>query len=83
MIAVHNDLPQLGDVRQPKLVVSVDENFCTPLPISEEIARAIPGSEFVAVPDCGHLIENEREDEFLQSVSNFIGCHRAETGRWL
>jgi pimeloyl-ACP methyl ester carboxylesterase len=53
------------------------------LPISEEIARAIPGSEFVAVPDCGHLIENEREDEFLQSVSNFIGCHRAETGRWL
>jgi hypothetical protein len=72
MIAVHDALPQLGDVRQSKLVVSVDKNFCTHCR-SRKNCSPIPGS--------GHLIENEREVEFLQSVSNFIGCHRVETGR--
>ncbi len=76
MIVAHNTLPRLGEVRQPTLVVCGDQDFCTPLPLSQEIAHAIPGSEFVAVPDCGHLIENEKEDEFFQIVSSFIGHHR-------
>ncbi len=76
MIAAHDALPRLGGVRQPTLVVCGDRDFCTPLPLSEEIARAIPGSEFVVVPDCGHLIEHEKEEEFFGIVSTFIGRHR-------
>ncbi len=76
MIATHDALPRLGDVRQPTLVVCGDHDFCTPLPLSEEIARAIPNSEFVVVPDCGHLIEIEKEEKFFQIVSTFIRHHR-------
>jgi len=76
MIAAHDTLPRLGGIRQPTLVVCGDQDFCTPLPLSEEIACAIPGSEFVVVPDCGHLIEDEKEDEFFQIVSTFIEGHR-------
>jgi aminoacrylate hydrolase len=76
MIVTHDALPRLGDVRQPTLVVCGDQDFCTPLPLSEEITRTIPDSEFVVVPDCGHLVENEKEDAFFQIVSTFIGRHR-------
>lgn len=76
MIAAHDALPRLCEIRQPTLVVCGDLDFCTPLPLSEEIARAIPGSKFVVVPDCGHLIEHEKEDQLFQIVSTFIGRHR-------
>jgi len=76
MIAAHDALPRLDHVRQPTLVVCGDQDFCTPLRLSEEIVRAIPGSKLVVVADCGHLIEDEKEDEFFQIVSAFIGGHR-------
>ncbi len=76
MIAAHDALPRLGDVQQPTLVVCGDLDVCTPLPLSEEIARAIPGSEFVIVPECGHLVELEKADEFFQIVNTFIRDHQ-------
>ncbi|QBD76458.1 alpha/beta fold hydrolase [Ktedonosporobacter rubrisoli] len=76
MIMAHDALRRLGEIQQPTLVVCGDHDFCTPLPLSEEIARAIPGSELVVVPDCGHLIEEEKKEEFFQIVSTFIGGHR-------
>ena len=76
MIAAHDALPRLGDIRQPTLVVCSDHDFCTPLPLSEEIARAVPDSELVVVPDCGHLVEIEKAEAFFQIVSTFIENHR-------
>lgn len=76
MVAAHDTLSRLGEIRQPTLIVCGDQDFCTPLPLSEEMARAIPGSEFVVVPDSGHLIENEQEEEFFRIVSTFIGHYR-------
>ena len=76
MIAAHDALARLADVRQPSLVLCGDHNFCTPLPLSEEIARAVPGTEFVVFEDAGELIELEKEEEFFQIVSCFIGRHQ-------
>lgn len=76
MIAAHDALSRLGDIGQPTLVVCGDQDFCTPAPLSEEITRAIPGSELVIVPDCGHLVEHEKGPEFFQIVSTFIARHR-------
>jgi aminoacrylate hydrolase len=76
MIAAHDALARLGDIRQPTLVVCGDHDFCTPLPHSQEMARAIPGSELAVVADCGHLVENEKGEAFFQIVSTFIGKHR-------
>ena len=43
MIAAHDALAQLGHIDKPTLVICGDCNLCTPLPLSEEIARAVPG----------------------------------------
>jgi aminoacrylate hydrolase len=75
MIMAHDTLSRLGDIRQPSLVLCGDHNFCTPLPLSEEIARAIPDAEFVIFEDAGELIEVEKEEKFFQTVSSFIGRH--------
>jgi aminoacrylate hydrolase len=76
MIGAHDTLARLGELRQPTLVVCGDHDFCTPLPLSEEIARAVPGAELVVVADCGHLIETEQPDQLCRIVSAFIGRHR-------
>ncbi|QBD81078.1 hypothetical protein EPA93_35950 [Ktedonosporobacter rubrisoli] len=51
MIMAHDTLLRLGEMRQPTLVLCGGQDFCTPLPLSEEIAHAIPGAELVVVPD--------------------------------
>jgi aminoacrylate hydrolase len=75
MIVAHDALPRLGDIRQPSLVLCGEYNFCTPLSLSEEIALAIPGAEFVVFKNAGELIELEKPDEFFRTVSGFIGRH--------
>ena len=72
MITAHDALSRLGDIRQPVLVLCGDRNLCTPLPLSEEIARAVPGAELVVLHDAGELIELEKENEFFQLVDAFI-----------
>ncbi len=78
MIAAHDALARLREIRQPTLVLCGDLNLCTPLPLSEEIARAIPGAELVVLPDAGELIELEKPDHFFDAVRTFIAKHHAE-----
>ena len=72
MIASHDTFHQLDQIQQPTLVLCGDHNFCTPLPLSEELAEAIPGAEFIVFKEAGELIELEQEVEFFQTVSSFI-----------
>ena len=75
MIAAHDALPRLGDIRQPTFVLCGDQNLCTPLPLSEEIAHSVPGAELMIFEDAGELIELEKEAEFFRRVSTFIERH--------
>jgi aminoacrylate hydrolase len=75
MIAAHDTLPRLGHVTQPTLVICGAHDFCTPLPLSQEIAAAIPDAELV-VPACGHFVQHELEDDFFELVSGFIRRHK-------
>jgi aminoacrylate hydrolase len=75
MIAAHDALSQLKEIQHPTLVVCGDHNFCTPLPLSEEIANAVPGAELVVFEDGGELIEIEKEEEYFTVVSGWIGRH--------
>jgi aminoacrylate hydrolase len=75
MIVGHDAFARLGDIRQPALVVCGDQDFCTPLPLSEEIARTIPGCEFVVFPGGGHKVDQEQEEQFFETVSGFIDRH--------
>ncbi|MGB7436035.1 MAG: alpha/beta hydrolase [Candidatus Acidiferrum sp.] len=75
MIMNHDALPRLGNIRQPSLVLCGSHNFCTPLPLSEEIARGIPGAELVVIQDAGELTELEKPEDFFRIVGSFIARH--------
>lgn len=75
MILAHDCSQHLRSIRQPVLVICGDQDFCTPLYLSEEIARDIPGAELVVLPGAGHLVYLEQEDRFFQTVRAFIGRH--------
>ena len=76
MIAAHDALSRLGEITRPTLVLCADNNFCTPLPLSEEIAAAVPGAELVVIQDAGELIELETPQRFFGVVSAFIDRHQ-------
>lgn len=76
MIAAHDTLSRLGRIAQPTLVMCGADDFCTPLPLSQEIACGIPHAELV-VPACGHFVEHELEDQFFGLVSRFIEQRKA------
>ena len=78
MIMAHDALSRLAEIQQPTLVVCGDHNFCTPLPLSEEIAQVIPGARLVVFAEAGELIELEHDETYFDVVSKFLH-EQAET----
>ena len=72
MIAAHDTFARLGEIRQQTLVVCGSHNFCTPLPLSEELATKIPGARLVVFEEGGELIELEQDEEYFKIVSGFV-----------
>ena len=72
MIAAHDVAARLGEIAQPTLVLCGDNNHCTPMPVSEELARGIQSAELVVFEDAGELIEIERAERYFDVVSSFI-----------
>src|SRR5207253_3569997 len=60
--------PRLGGIRVPTLVLVGEGDELTPPERAAEMARAIPGSREVRVPDCGHLSTLERPDEVTRAL---------------
>ena len=75
MIATHDTLADLPRIHQPTLVLCGEQNHCTPLPLSEEIAAAIPGATLVVLPEAGELIELETSERFAELVKIFVKDH--------
>lgn len=80
MIATHDALERLPEIKQPTLVICGDKNLCTPLPLSEEIANAINGAKLVIIDDAGELIELEKPEEYYRKVNDFIVNHSSKPG---
>jgi aminoacrylate hydrolase len=72
MIAAHDTLARLGAITQPSLVLCGDQDFCTPLPLSEELADALPDATLTVFEGGGHLIDLEQEARFFETVSAFV-----------
>ena len=72
MIAAHDTSGRLGEIRQPTLVVCGTHNFCTPLPLSEELAAKIPGARLMIFEEGGELIELEQEQKYFEIVGEFL-----------
>ena len=59
-------------VRQLLCSVAIGD-FCTPLHMSEEIAREIPDAEFAVMPDGGHMIHSDQEQLYFEKVYDAFG----------
>jgi 3-oxoadipate enol-lactonase len=67
--------PLLASVHVPTLILVGEEDTVTPAAASEEIHRAVGGSELVRIPDAGHLSNLERPDLFNAALTTFLS-HR-------
>ena len=72
MIAAHDTSARLSEITQPTLVVCGTHNFCTPLPLSEELAKGIPGAKLVVFEEGGELIELEQDKKYFEVVDGFV-----------
>ena len=63
---------QLPRIAVPTLVVTSSDDQVVPPPVSQAMAEAIPGSEFVTIGRSGHLSNIERPDLFNELIGSFL-----------
>ena len=65
----------LPTIHRPTLIVVGDEDVITPAALSEEMHRAIAGSELAVIPGAGHLSSLEQPAAFNDVLARFL-THR-------
>jgi pimeloyl-ACP methyl ester carboxylesterase len=54
------------------LIVTGDKDRLVPAWNAERLSKAIPGSRFEVIKNCGHLPHEERVEEFSSIVERFL-----------
>jgi pimeloyl-ACP methyl ester carboxylesterase len=62
----------LGTLRLPTLVLCGRDDSWSPLARHQEMARRIPGSQLVDVPDCGHMSTMERPEAITTALLGWL-----------
>lgn len=75
MMTRPDSTPLLASIHCPTLIVVGGEDTLTPPPLSEEMHRAIGGSELVTIPGAGHVSNLEQPEAFNAALSRFL-THR-------
>ncbi len=63
---------QLDRIGVPTLVITGDNDRIVPTEDSVRLAAELPNAELVVIPDCGHVPQEERPEQFLQAVTDFV-----------
>ncbi|OIV96890.1 hypothetical protein TanjilG_00472 [Lupinus angustifolius] len=64
---------RLHEISCPVLIVTGDTDRIVPSWNAERLSRAIPGASFEVIKQCGHLPHEEKVEEFISIVENFLG----------
>jgi len=72
--------PTLGEITAPTLVLSGRSDGLNPPEAGEEVARHIPGAEFVVYEESGHMLPEEERERFLADVTIFVRDGKAPRG---
>ena len=72
IIARADSRPFLSAYACPTLVMVGRQDAITPVEVSAEQARMIPGAKFVIVEDCGHLTTMERAEAATAVLSYWL-----------
>ena len=62
----------LGEIKLPTLVVVGCDDLLSPPAEMQAIARAIPGAQFVEVPEAGHLAPMENAPAVNAAIRRFL-----------
>ena len=71
-----NDFDVMADVGSlaiPTLVMTGSQDRMTPPKYGRFLAENIPGAEYVAIEDAGHMLAQERPDEVAGAIIDFTG----------
>jgi 3-oxoadipate enol-lactonase/4-carboxymuconolactone decarboxylase len=63
---------QAGDVRQPALVLCGAEDQMVPAALSEQLAKALPGSEVASIVGAGHMLMMEKPLEVSAAIEQAL-----------
>lgn len=64
--------PRLGDITCPTLLMVGESDGRTPVYMSEDLNKAIPGSYMKIIPNCGHFYGYEQPELTCSSMLNFL-----------
>ena len=65
----------LPTISVPTLLVWGEFDVRSPLRIAHEFGQAIPNATLVVIPECGHVTNLDRPDEFSRVVREFCRRH--------
>ena len=65
----------LPRIAVPTLLIWVELDARSPLSVARQFEQAIPNTELVVIPGCGHVSNLERPDEFNGAVREFCRAH--------
>ena len=63
---------RIREIRQPTLILWGDKDAVFAPSVGEQIHRTIPGSQFVLIPDAGHIAMWERPDVINPILTKFL-----------
>lgn len=66
---------RIGAIHCRTIVIVGDQDVGTPVPMSEAIHKAIPGSELVILKDASHLSNLEQPEAFNSALERFLAAH--------
>ena len=62
----------LATIAFPTLVIAGEQDALTPPNVAQEYASKIPNTQFVVIPNAGHLSNLEQPEAFLQALDSFL-----------
>jgi len=72
MMTRQDSTPLLRAIHCPTLIVVGESDIVTPPAVSEEMHRAIPGSQLVGIKGAGHLSNLEQPVAFNEALARFL-----------
>jgi 3-oxoadipate enol-lactonase len=68
----HDTRERLGELRMPVLVVHGEEDRLVPAEHGRALAERIAGAELVLVPECGHVLTTDAEEDVAPAILGFL-----------
>ncbi len=65
-------MDQVGEIRQPTLVVASAADLLTPVKVAHFVNDGIPGAQCAVFEEAGHMVMLERPESTAQAIGRFL-----------